>query len=91
MAEEIYLTPSEDLFLEALIARYRLGESIWTFESRHKKTAESLAQKGFVGWKGGIIEKTIRVWFTAEGAAEYLSYPYEPPILKGLTTKKAGW
>ena len=88
MAEEIYLTPTENLFIETLIARYRLGESIWTYESRHAKTAEALDQKGLIEWKSGIVEKTIRAWFTAEGAKRYLSYPYEPPLLKGYKKRK---
>lgn len=83
MSEGPDLTPKEDLMLEALLARHRLGEHLWTFESRHRSTAESLAQKGLAGWKSGIVEKTIMVWMTDEARELYLSVSYVPPILRG--------
>lgn len=76
-------TATEDLFLEVLTARYRLGERLWTFEARHKKTARSLEEQGLVWWKSGIVERTIMVGLTDLGKKELLSADYVPPILQG--------
>lgn len=83
--EEIILTRTEDLFLEALIARHRCGEQVWTFEGRHRKTAKSLEEKGLIGWKSGIVERTILAWLSEEGRVHYMSGTYVPPILKDRT------
>lgn len=80
MPKKYKMTPTEDLFLETLAARIRLGESIWTFQARHRQTAEKLANLGIVGWKSGIVEDSILVWFTDRGKAECLSFAYIPPI-----------
>jgi hypothetical protein len=84
---EIILTPSEDLMIEALIARARLGETLWTFDSRHKATAEKLEAKGLVHWKHGVVDKTIMVFLTSKSKKEWLSHKYVPPLVDGL--KKA--
>jgi hypothetical protein len=76
------LTPTEDLFMEVLAARHRCGENVWTFEDRHTRTAKTLAAKGLIGWKSGIVEKTILAWFTEAGRTEWLSADYVPPILR---------
>lgn len=68
-----YLTPSEDLAIDVLMARYRLGERLWTFESRHKKTLEGLAEKGLVNVMHGIVEKTVRASLTKKGYEEFLA------------------
>lgn len=79
---EIALSQTEDLFLEALIARHRCGEQVWTFERRHRKTAKALEEKGLVGWKSGIVENTILAWLSEEGRKVYMSGAYVPPILR---------
>ena len=84
---KIILTPSEDLMIEALIARARLGENLWTFDSRHKATAEKLAAKGLVYWKHGVEDKTVMVFLTGKAKKEWLTYKYVPPLVRGL--KKA--
>jgi hypothetical protein len=71
--ENPVLTPSEDLMLEALLGRYRTGETLWTFESRHKRTAESLQAKGLVNLMHGIVEKSIRVSLTELGVKRFVS------------------
>jgi hypothetical protein len=87
MAEEISYTPTEDLFMETLSARVRLGEPCWTFDTRHTRTAKSLEAKGLIRWKSGIVEKTILVWITELGKKEWLSFDYKPPILKDYKKK----
>jgi DNA-binding MarR family transcriptional regulator len=74
------LTPTEDLCLELLAARYRTGEDLWTFDSRHKRALESLQDKGLVNVVHGIVPKTVRASLTEDGKKEGLSDSYVPPI-----------
>lgn len=73
------LTPSEELALEVLAARTRLGESVWTFKTRHQKALDSLASKGLVFTTHGVVEKTVRAGLTEEGRAAVLSANYTAP------------
>lgn len=77
------LTPTENLVLELLIARRRLGERIWTFDSTVRKQVESLAVKGYVGELHGIVPMTVRAMLTDEAIAMFLTYDYVPPIAAG--------
>jgi len=60
-------TPTEELILEVLQARIRLGEDIWTFDSRLGPSVAKLEAKGLVGSKAGIVEHTVLVWPTSDG------------------------
>lgn len=87
---EIALTPTEDLVVEVLVARHRLGESHWTFDARHKRAIESLDSKGLVVPMSGTIERTVRAYLTIEGVTRYVSPRYVPPVLQaadGLLSK----
>lgn len=79
------MTPTQDLFMEVLAGRRRCGESLWTFDKRHRATARSLESLGLVNWKGGIVPDTILAWLTPKGEAAWLSPDYIPPILKETT------
>jgi len=79
------LTPTEDLLLEVLIARHRLGERLWTFEARHRKAIGSLADKGLVASMHGIVEHTVRASLTPAAIKAYVSPKYVPPILRQPT------
>lgn len=83
----IVLTPTEDLCLEVLAARYRLGENHWTFDSRHKPALLKLHSRGLVTVMHGVMENTCRASLTEEGKAEYVDGKYEPPIFKQLKKK----
>ena len=76
----VLLTPTEDLILDVLVARYRLGENVWTFESRHKKALNQLQGRGFINVMSGIVEKTVRASLTEAGKKEYLSESYVSPL-----------
>jgi hypothetical protein len=78
------MTPTQDLFLEALSGRIRSGEKVWTFDSRHRNIAEALAEAGLVWWKHGTVERTILVGFTERGRSAVLSSDYHTPIEKQL-------
>lgn len=87
-SEEKNLTPSEELVMEVLIARWRLGERLWTFSSRQKRTIERLAAKGYVTSMHGIVEKTVRASLTDKSVSENLTFNYIPPIADTKKLKK---
>lgn len=76
------LTPTEDLLIELLVARHRLGENLWTFDSRHKKALENLESKGYVGVMHGVTENTVRAYLTDTGKDKFMSSTYVAPLLK---------
>ena len=76
-------TPTEDLVLDVLVARYRLGEHLWTFDS-HVASApiRKLAEKGWVNEMHGITENTVRAYLTDKAVARFLTFKYIPPIAR---------
>lgn len=81
---EISLTPTEELLLELLIARTRLGHHWWTIGSNaaSRKAAKGLEDKGLVVVMNGIVEKTFRAHLT-DDARPFMDNDYTPPILGG--------
>ena len=72
-------TPTEYLVMEVLAARYRLGESCWTFPSRVRPALRALQERGFLEWKSGSVERTSLVWLTQAGQEAWrLDRPYRP-------------
>lgn len=69
-------TPTEDLILEVLAARYRLGHSRWPFDSRHRRTLNSLARRGLLSFESDVTPYTLRATLTEAGikAATYDGY-----------------
>ena len=85
------LPPTQYLVLEVLAARHRTGEHQWTFPSRFRGTLRELSDLGLVGWKGGIVEKTVLAWLTDTGRSAALMDGYETPIDKALAVgRQAG-
>lgn len=72
------LTPTEELILDVLAARYRLGETLWTFSSRHSKALDSLEAKKLISGMHGITENTLRASLTELGKKYALSSTYTP-------------
>lgn len=68
---EADLAPGERLVIEVLAARWRLDESLWTFDSDHSRWINSLADKGLVNPMHGIVEKTLRASLTEAGKRYY--------------------
>jgi len=64
-------TPTQDLILEVLIARHRLGEKVWTFDRRFKNAVETMPEVG--GWKWGVVGGTILVWLSDEFIKDYFT------------------
>ena len=75
------MTPMQDLAMEVLVARRRLGEAIWTFKSMHTKTLRELDEQDLVFVMRGVTEGTVRAGLTEEGARRFMSDDYVPPIL----------
>lgn len=61
------LSPTRELILDTLAARWRLGENLWTFDSRLKPQLDWLAEQGLVWTMHGIVEKTLRAGLTDAG------------------------
>lgn len=76
------LTPTENLIVELLVARYRLGERLWTFNAEVTRQVYLLSEKGYVTPMSGVTEGTVRAMLTEEAVALYLSYDYVPPIAR---------
>lgn len=78
-------TPTEELILEILTARYRLGEKSWTFKNNVNKSLTKLETKQLVDWKTAGDGKSSLVFFTPLGKALMLSTKYynpNNPVLK---------
>ncbi|UYP17721.1 hypothetical protein OED52_13675 [Rhodococcus sp. Z13] len=79
------MTPTEDLIMEVLAARTRLGHILWTFAANRTATAaaRSLERRGLITMMHGITERTFRARLTQAGRDEYLTPDYVAPILGG--------
>lgn len=77
--EEPKLTPTQDLIMEVLMARYRLGENIWPFGKRFKSAIKALGDMGLVNLHHGNVENTVRASLTERGKG-MLGEHYVPPI-----------
>jgi len=80
VADEVALTPTEELILDVLAARFRTGESVWTFGSRTHAAAASLERKGLVALMAGQVERTYRASLTITGQKLCTSDTYSSPI-----------
>lgn len=76
---DCYLTPTQELMGEVLAARYRLGETLWTFGIRHLQTARALSDAGIATVMHGVVERTFRASLTEAGRRRFLSETYNPP------------
>ena len=68
------LSPAQELLLDVLVARERLGESLWTFDRRQAKPLAELERRGLVTVMHGIVEKTVRASLT-DVARKILFHP----------------
>jgi hypothetical protein len=81
-SDDVKLPLTQELIMEVLIARYRLGELLWPFPNSAGKSLKALADKGLIGYQSASVEKHYNVWFTDAGKKRYLSFNYVPPILR---------
>jgi DNA-binding MarR family transcriptional regulator len=73
VADPGHLTPTEELVLDVLAARYRTGAHLWTLDSRVAPAVRRLEAAGLVTSIHGITDNTIRASLTAAGRAAWLS------------------
>jgi len=73
------LPPTQQLVLDVLAARYRLGETMWTFSTNCQSAINALEEHGLAGQMHGVIERTLRAWLTEAGKDAVLSKTYTPP------------
>lgn len=82
------LPPTQDLIMEVLAARARLGHRTWTFggSKSHYNIRDALAHLdglGLVRYKSGVEQWTYLAWLTDKGKDIYLTEGYVPPIHGG--------
>lgn len=85
------LTPTEELIVELLIARTRLGEKLWTFNSNVRNQIDSLCVKGYVVPLNGIVERTVRAYLTDEAKQALVNGEYMPPIARKFPEMEQGF
>src|SRR5580704_13798904 len=73
------LTPTQELVLDVLAARARIGENAWTFTTRVRPALEALSSAGLIWWKSAVIEGHYLAGLTDEGRAYALSASYSVP------------
>lgn len=73
------LPAAQELVMEVLAARYRLGERVWTFDNKQARTLKALEVKGYLSYKHGSVQGTRLAWMTTEGRAAAMDSNYTPP------------
>lgn len=73
------LAPTQDLILEVLAARHRLGEPHWPFERRHRKALDALTDRGLISYESDVMPGLYRARLTNQGRSEALSATYVSP------------
>lgn len=63
-------TPTEELILGIMIARYRLGDTLWTFKSHYRPYLRKLEAKGLIEVISGVTENTVRVSLSDDALIE---------------------
>ncbi|AON96825.1 hypothetical protein BI081_gp074 [Mycobacterium phage Tonenili] len=81
------LTPTQELILEVLAARSRLGEQFWTFPTRTAlvRAARSLENTGFVWCDTAPTPRSFRVGLTEQGQLACIDPGYTPPVERTST------
>lgn len=73
------LPTTQQLALEVLAARHRLGETLWPFTPRATPALKALAGHGLVDLLAGTVSTGMRARLTDAGRAAVLSPTYESP------------
>lgn len=78
---EFDLTPTEDLILEILVARHRLGEPFWPIKANSTTTRaiQRLSDSGLVEYRSGPSAGYTQTSLTDEGRKMYASSTYKAP------------
>lgn len=76
------LPPTQQLILEILAARLRLGEGLWPFPTKHIRAIKALEKAGLVRIIHGNVEKSVRVMLTPVGVKSMQQSDYRSPLEK---------
>lgn len=81
MSDEPYLTPTQELVMELLAARSRLGECWWTLSKRPAITTavNALEDMGYVIVMSPQVQNTLRVQITSKGCEAMICPQYTDP------------
>lgn len=75
------LTAPQELMVDMLQARHRLGEPFWPVSTKLTRTYHELASKGYVEILSGHVEGTVRLMLTDAAREQLLrESTYVPPI-----------
>jgi hypothetical protein len=89
--DDYNFTPTEELILEVLTARVRLGNNVWTMSNRNKQAFEKLVAKDLIEYKSASVEGHVLVWLTETGEKLLFKNKYNSPVkfseLKDLQKK----
>lgn len=86
------LTPTEELIIDVLVARFRLGDTLWTFDLRNAAALRRLESRGLINRMGGIVENTERAWLTEKALLEHgHSWFQMETTERYLPRKGCGW
>jgi hypothetical protein len=86
--DEEDFTPTQNLILEVLQARLRLGERVWTFAPTLKKQIEFLTAKGLINHKHGAGGGILVFPATETFRASLIASPYKIPLLENYISKE---
>lgn len=70
---------TQQLVLEVLAARARLGENAWTFTNRTRPALEALSRAGLAWWKSAVVDGHCLAGLTDAGREAALSASYAVP------------
>lgn len=76
------LTAAQELMVDLLVARHRLGEPFWPVSTQLSRTYKTLRDKGYVEIIDGNVEGTDRLMLTRTARQELIQDRdyYVPPI-----------
>ena len=80
------LTASQDLLVDLLVARTRLGEPFWPVSTKMTRSYHELKAKGYVSILSGHVEGTVRLMLTDQAKKELLSDQTFSPMEKRIAS-----
>lgn len=89
---DLSLTPTEELILDVLVSRFRLGDRIWPFDTRNKKALKSLESRGLIELISGNVNGTVRARITDEALYDHGSEWFQPSTtVRYLPERELEW
>jgi hypothetical protein len=81
------LTSQQELMVDMLVARHRLGEPFWPVSTKLYRTYNELHTKGYVEILDGNVERTVRLMLTRKARKKLIEdSTYTTPLQAQLAT-----